>query len=114
MFGVHAPVRYGCSSSCGSVETIRPTTFTSTNAPYVAGVERRSLLSVEDHRGAIPILDIASFRSDESSPDAHNFVEELRSVCHEHGFFSLAGHGVAGIAELQHLARRFFALPESE
>jgi isopenicillin N synthase-like dioxygenase len=63
---------------------------------------------------SIPVLDISGFRADENGRDAHMFVEKIRSVCHEHGFFSLIGHGVIGNDELQQLARRFFALPEAE
>jgi isopenicillin N synthase-like dioxygenase len=64
--------------------------------------------------GPIPLLDIAAFRSDDNSPTAHTFVDELRAVCHDHGFFSLVGHGIEGVAELQHLARQFFELPDGD
>jgi len=63
---------------------------------------------------SIPVLDVSGFQADEDSDDARSFVTELRSVCHEHGFFSLTGHGVAGTAELQQLARDFFALPDAD
>ncbi|MDQ1521596.1 MAG: hypothetical protein QOI55_2669, partial [Actinomycetota bacterium] len=64
-------------------------------------------------RPALPILDLAEFRRAPASRDARRFVEDLRSVCHEHGFFYLAGHGVSGVLndEVHALARRFFALP---
>ena len=64
----------------------------------------------------VPILDIAPFREDEGCPAARVFVEQLRAVCHEHGFFSLVGHGVATATNerVQTLARRFFAMPEQD
>jgi isopenicillin N synthase-like dioxygenase len=64
----------------------------------------------------LPILDLRPFRADERSRAAAEFVEELRVVCHETGFFYLAGHGVEGPLndEVHALARRFFALPIDE
>jgi isopenicillin N synthase-like dioxygenase len=64
----------------------------------------------------VPILDLAPFRDAEDSSGARVFVEQLRAVCHEHGFFSLVGHGVATATNerVQTLARRFFAMPEQE
>ncbi|MCU1427889.1 MAG: isopenicillin synthase family oxygenase [Actinomycetia bacterium] len=61
----------------------------------------------------IPILDLAPFRHAPTSPDATRFVDKLRSVCHEHGFFYLTGHGVDDALndDVHALARRFFALP---
>jgi isopenicillin N synthase-like dioxygenase len=65
---------------------------------------------------SIPTLDLAPFRAQPGSRAARAFVERLRTVCHEHGFFFLTGHGVdmAASTSLQVLSRRFFALPEAE
>jgi len=64
----------------------------------------------------VPILDIGPFREDEQSPNARAFVEQLQAVCHDHGFFSLVGHGVSTATNerVQALARQFFALPEPQ
>ncbi len=64
----------------------------------------------------VPILDIGSFHKDPDSLAAREFIDELRAVCHDHGFFSLVGHGVPAATNerVQALARRFFALPEAE
>jgi isopenicillin N synthase-like dioxygenase len=68
------------------------------------------------NRCAIPTLDLAPFRADERSPAALRLSEELRAVCHEHGFFYATGHGVDEklTDRMQLLARRFFALPEAD
>ncbi|MEO5899404.1 MAG: 2-oxoglutarate and iron-dependent oxygenase domain-containing protein, partial [Ilumatobacteraceae bacterium] len=62
---------------------------------------------------ALPVLDIAAFRDDPSSPGAAEFVEELRRVVHEIGFFYIAGHGIdTELFERVHAAaREFFAAP---
>ena len=67
-------------------------------------------------RRAIPTLDLASFRRGLDSHTSSAFVDDLRAVCHEHGFFYLTGHGIdpAVIENLHSLARRFFALPETD
>jgi len=64
----------------------------------------------------VPVLDIGPFLDDEDSHGAGAFIDDLRAVCHDHGFFSLVGHSVsAGTNErLQRLARRFFALPQAD
>jgi isopenicillin N synthase-like dioxygenase len=43
---------------------------------------------------ALPILDLAEFRRDESSAAAGEFVRTVRETCHTVGFFYLTGHGV--------------------
>jgi len=65
---------------------------------------------------ALPILDAAPYLADPSGPDGRRFVDELRRVVHEIGFFYLAGHGVdPALADRLHaLARRFFDLPEPQ
>ena len=64
----------------------------------------------------VPVLDIEPFTEDEHSDAAREFIDDLRAVCHDHGFFSLVGHGVATATNehLQTLARRFFALPDAD
>jgi len=64
----------------------------------------------------IPVLDIAPFLNNSSAPASRSFVDALRAVCHEHGFFQLVGHRIdrTRSSELQQLARRFFARPEAE
>ncbi len=68
------------------------------------------------NRCAIPTLDLAPFRSNARSPAALRLTEELRAVCHEHGFFYVTGHGVHEelTDRMQLLARRFFALPDAD
>ena len=64
----------------------------------------------------LPVLDLSGFAADETSPAAAAFVDELRRVVHEIGFFQLVGHGVdpALGAQVHELAARFFALPEAD
>ena len=64
----------------------------------------------------IPVVDIAAFLADESSPDALAFVDELTTACHEIGFVQLTGHGVDAALErrVHEVSRQFFALPEPD
>jgi isopenicillin N synthase-like dioxygenase len=64
----------------------------------------------------IPVLDLAAFATDEQSPGGKEFVDRLRDVVHDIGFFQLDGHGVpaALASELHVIARRFFDLPAAE
>jgi isopenicillin N synthase-like dioxygenase len=61
-------------------------------------------------------LDLSTFRDDPRSPAATAFVDQLRDVVHEIGFFYLVGHGVGDElnAEVHDVARAFFALPEQQ
>jgi isopenicillin N synthase-like dioxygenase len=65
---------------------------------------------------SIPTLDIGSFRQHETAPRSLEFVADLRSICHEHGFFHLTGHGIdpTTTRRLHTLARDFFALPDRD
>jgi isopenicillin N synthase-like dioxygenase len=65
---------------------------------------------------ALPVLDLQPYRDDPASIDALAFVDELRRVVHEIGFFYVVGHGVAPTldAEVHEVARRFFALEEAD
>ncbi len=62
----------------------------------------------------LPLLDISRFHG---SPDERrSFIDELRHILHDHGFFYLTGHGVDPqlIADVISTAKRFFALPAEE
>ena len=60
---------------------------------------------------AIPLLDIARFRSTPSEREA--FLADLRHAAHDVGFFYVTGHGVASSVTdgVLDAARAFFALP---
>lgn len=63
---------------------------------------------------SLPIIDMAPlFRSD-AVDEQREVAEAIRAACRRHGFFFLAGHGVAPalLAELEAVSRRFFALPQ--
>jgi isopenicillin N synthase-like dioxygenase len=62
----------------------------------------------------LPLLDIAAFREDPTSPDGLAFVDELRRVVHEIGFFYVSGHGVDAtlLDRIHRVAAQFFAEPE--
>jgi len=76
---------------------------------------RGRLASVAD-MGALPILDLAPYVAAPGSDAGRSFVEELRDVVRDVGFFYLAGHGIdpAVPARLHDVARRFFDLPEPD
>jgi isopenicillin N synthase-like dioxygenase len=62
----------------------------------------------------LPTLDIS--RLNGGAEDRARFATDLRGILHEHGFFYLAGHGVAPslIQETIDAAKQFFALPEAD
>jgi isopenicillin N synthase-like dioxygenase len=60
---------------------------------------------------SFPVLDLRAASTEGGRKD---FLQRLRWVTHEVGFFQLVGHGVDDSAEMLDLARRFFALPEPE
>jgi len=71
-------------------------------------------MSVVECAHGLPTLDLSAF---DGSPDERRaFVDKLRHVARDAGFFYLAGHGVdpALIAQTLVIARRFFALPEAD
>ncbi len=103
----------GGASTCVVACPFVPAFMTAASLEMSCTSELPRLLTVPPR---VPVLDLAPFRADEGSHAACVFVEDLRAVCHEHGFFSLVGHGVAPATNerVQALARRFFALPERE
>ncbi|MET0144356.1 MAG: 2-oxoglutarate and iron-dependent oxygenase domain-containing protein [Ilumatobacteraceae bacterium] len=65
---------------------------------------------------ALPVLDVGPFIADETTSSADRFVADLGRAVHEIGFFYVVGHGIPDdLGDRAHdVARRFFALPESE
>lgn len=64
----------------------------------------------------LPVLDVAPFLADPSSPDARAFVAAIRAACHEVGFAHIVGHGIDPELEAQLFAksREFLDLPVQE
>lgn len=64
----------------------------------------------------LPTLDLSMFTDDESSAHTEEFIDQLRQICHEVGFFYLVNHGIPDQLNtaLTEVAARFFALPEPE
>lgn len=60
---------------------------------------------------ALPILDLARAQTDRDA-----FMEDLRKISYDLGFFYISGHGIdpALIERVRVMARRFFALPERD
>lgn len=64
----------------------------------------------------LPTLDISHFLAQPNSKAGQEFILRLRETCHDPGFFYLKGHGVPEKTreELIAIARKFFALPQSQ
>lgn len=62
----------------------------------------------------LPFVDISRFRG--PAEERARFIDELRRILYDHGFFYLTGHGVPQplIDDVLAAARRFFALPVEE
>ena len=62
----------------------------------------------------LPFVDIARFRG--PAEERARFIDELRRILYDHGFFYLTGHGVPQllIDDVFAAARSFFALPVEE
>ncbi|PIO97927.1 isopenicillin N synthase family dioxygenase [Pleomorphomonas carboxyditropha] len=62
----------------------------------------------------LPFVDISRFRG--PAEERTRFIDELRRILYDHGFFYLTGHGVPQplIDDVLAAARRFFALPVEE
>lgn len=65
---------------------------------------------------ALPVLDVGPFLTNPKSTQAAQFLDDLRNVVHEVGFFHVVGHGIepAVIERAHAVAARFFALPEAD
>lgn len=64
----------------------------------------------------VPLVDIAPYIADPSSPTAQKVVEQVRNACMTSGFFSLVGHGIPETLQnaVFNGAKAFFALPFEE
>ena len=62
----------------------------------------------------IPVIDISPFT--EGGPGAQAVVDAVRTACEEHGFFVVAGHGIAPDVneDLDRACRDFFSRPIQE
>lgn len=62
----------------------------------------------------LPIIDFSQLKGNEDQ--RNELLAQLRTAAREVGFFYLTGHGVDPLlcAEVQHISRRFFALPEAD
>lgn len=65
------------------------------------------------HEAGLPVIDIGKLARDGADEQA---AREIEAACRSSGFFYVIGHGVdpALISRLDHAARAFFALPETE
>jgi isopenicillin N synthase-like dioxygenase len=65
------------------------------------------------HFTEIPVVSLADWRAPDADRDA--FVDRLRGICHEVGFFTLIDHGIepAFVDRYFDALAAFFALPES-
>lgn len=66
---------------------------------------------------AVPVIDVAALRDAKADAVAIEACARAMDVaCREVGFFVMVGHGVApaDLADLERLAREFFAYPEAE
>ncbi len=73
-------------------------------------------MTAPDAPPALPVLDVAPYLADPASPAGRAFVDQLRRVVHEVGFFHLVGHGVDEqlAADVHDVTREFFDLPEAD
>ncbi|WP_294540965.1 2-oxoglutarate and iron-dependent oxygenase domain-containing protein [uncultured Rhodoblastus sp.] len=71
-------------------------------------------MSADHNAASLPTLDLSRF--DAGADEKRAFVEELRRVAREVGFFYLTGHGVDPelIRNALGFSRRFFDLPEAD
>ena len=62
----------------------------------------------------IPVIDISPFEA--GGPGAGAVVDAVRAACEEHGFFVVAGHGIAPAVneDLDRACRAFFSRPLQE
>lgn len=64
----------------------------------------------------LPVLNISDYLADPESPSAKLFTDQLRSVCHDSGFFYLVGHNIEQRMEhdVLDIANQFFDLETRE
>lgn len=69
-------------------------------------------MSTKNTYKTLPILDLSRL----NGPDRSAFLDELRNVARELGFFYIRNHGIDAtlIGDVRRLARQFFALPEQQ
>lgn len=62
----------------------------------------------------LPFVDISRFNA--GAEERARFIDDLRNILHDHGFFYLTGHGVDPklTAEVLAVSKQFFALPEKD
>jgi isopenicillin N synthase-like dioxygenase len=71
-------------------------------------------MTIQNITAQLPFVDISRFHG--SADERKAFIEELKTILHDHGFFYLTGHGVDPklITDVVATAKRFFALPLEE
>ncbi|SMC94951.1 non-haem dioxygenase, N-terminal [Rhizobium sp. RU36D] len=71
-------------------------------------------MTIQNITAQLPFVDISRFHG--SAQERQAFIEDLKVILHDHGFFYLVGHGVDPqlIAEVVAASKRFFALPLEE
>jgi isopenicillin N synthase-like dioxygenase len=57
-------------------------------------------------------IDVGPLLDDPDGPGARRVATEIDDACRTTGFFRISGHGIGGRAELEQLARDFFAEPD--
>ena len=63
---------------------------------------------------SLPMVDISRFHGD--AAERETFIQSLREILHEYGFFYLVGHGVSEqtTQRVLDVSKAFFALPEED
>lgn len=74
---------------------------------YVLACDDREVVS-------LPTIDVQPLRADPDGAAARHAAAAIDQACRSTGFFRVSGHGVAGRAELDRLARAFFARSDEE
>lgn len=71
-------------------------------------------MPTKKHDVSLPILDISRFHGDADEREV--FIQSLREILHDYGFFYLVGHGVSEetTRRVLDVSKAFFALPEED
>ena len=66
--------------------------------------------------GALPVVDLAPFFTEDDSGGAARATAAVREACRTHGFFRAVNHGVPAelMSRALELSAAFFALPDDE